>query len=113
MSNQHFWALGIGYLLVIGAWALGLLGVARERQRGAAVKALITAGPTHEPIDPVRYIGNRSSGQMGVAVATEAFDRGADVTLVLGPGAGGPPRALRVVRVQTAEEKRAATLEAP
>ena len=75
-------------------------------------RIVVTAGPTHEPIDPVRFIGNRSSGKMGVAVATEAFDRGADVTLVLGPGAVEPPRALRVVRVQTAEEMRAATLEA-
>ena len=49
---------------------------------------LVTAGPTHEPIDPVRFIGNRSTGKMGVAVAAEAASRGADVRLILGPGHG-------------------------
>lgn len=48
-------------------------------------KALVTAGPTHEPIDPVRFIGNHSSGKMGIAIARELQARGADVTLVLGP----------------------------
>ena len=48
-------------------------------------RVLITAGPTHEPIDPVRFIGNRSSGKMGIALALEAGDRGAKVDLVLGP----------------------------
>ncbi len=51
-------------------------------------RILITAGPTHEPIDPVRFVGNRSSGRMGVALAAEAAERGAAVTLVLGPGHG-------------------------
>ncbi|HEX7844243.1 MAG TPA: bifunctional phosphopantothenoylcysteine decarboxylase/phosphopantothenate--cysteine ligase CoaBC, partial [Chitinophagaceae bacterium] len=48
-------------------------------------KALVTAGPTYEPIDPVRFIGNHSSGKMGVAIAKELHNRGADVTLVMGP----------------------------
>ena len=48
-------------------------------------KALVTAGPTYEPIDPVRFIGNQSSGKMGIAIARELHERGADVTLVLGP----------------------------
>jgi phosphopantothenoylcysteine decarboxylase/phosphopantothenate--cysteine ligase len=73
-------------------------------------RVLVTAGPTHEPIDPVRYVGNRSSGKMGVAVATEALVRGARVTLVLGPGAVRPPAGVDVVEVGTAEEMRAAVL---
>jgi phosphopantothenoylcysteine decarboxylase / phosphopantothenate---cysteine ligase len=72
---------------------------------------LVTAGPTHEPIDPVRFIGNLSSGKMGVAIATEAVSRGATVTLVLGPGAVDPSPGPDVVRVQTAEEMRNAVLD--
>jgi phosphopantothenoylcysteine decarboxylase/phosphopantothenate--cysteine ligase len=69
---------------------------------------VVTAGPTHEPIDPVRFLGNRSSGKMGIAVALEARRRGADVRLVLGPGTVPPPSGVRVDRVTTAEEMRAA-----
>jgi phosphopantothenoylcysteine decarboxylase/phosphopantothenate--cysteine ligase len=72
---------------------------------------LVTAGPTHEPIDPVRFLGNRSSGKMGIAVASAARARGADVTLVLGPGTIAPPPDVDVVRVRTAEEMQAAVLE--
>jgi phosphopantothenoylcysteine decarboxylase/phosphopantothenate--cysteine ligase len=78
----------------------------------AGRRIVVTAGPTYEPIDPVRFIGNRSSGRMGVEVAAEAFARGADVTLVYGPGTVEPPEHLRVIRVETAEQMRAATLEA-
>jgi len=73
-------------------------------------RVLITAGPTHEPIDPVRFVGNRSSGRMGVAVAEVARDRGADVTLVLGPGTVKPPPGVAVVRIETAEQLRDAVL---
>jgi len=69
---------------------------------------LVTAGPTQEPIDPVRYVGNRSTGKMGVAVAAEALARGARVTLVLGPGTVRPPVGVEVIDVGTAEEMRAA-----
>jgi len=69
---------------------------------------LVTAGPTQEPIDPVRYVGNRSTGKMGVAVATEALARGARVTLVLGPGTVQPPVGVEVIDVGTADEMRAA-----
>jgi phosphopantothenoylcysteine decarboxylase / phosphopantothenate---cysteine ligase len=72
---------------------------------------LITAGPTHEPLDPVRFIGNRSSGKMGIALATEAVARGAEVHLVLGPGTAGPPPGADAVNVTTAEEMRAAVME--
>jgi phosphopantothenoylcysteine decarboxylase / phosphopantothenate---cysteine ligase len=65
---------------------------------------LITAGPTHEPIDPVRYIGNHSSGKMGYALAEEARDRGARVTLISGPTALNDPAGVNTIRVGTAEE---------
>ena len=71
---------------------------------------VVTAGPTHEPIDPVRFIGNRSSGKMGVAIAREAHARAAEVHLVLGPGTVEPPTGVEVVRVSTAEEMREAVL---
>ena len=74
-------------------------------------RILVTAGPTHEPIDPVRYIGNRSSGKMGVAIAREASARGAEVTLVLGPATIAPPPAMEVIRVQTADEMRSAVID--
>jgi phosphopantothenoylcysteine decarboxylase/phosphopantothenate--cysteine ligase len=72
-------------------------------------RLLITSGPTHEPIDPVRYVGNRSTGKMGAALAAEAVARGARVTVVLGPGAVRPP-GVEVVSVLTAEEMRDAVL---
>jgi phosphopantothenoylcysteine decarboxylase / phosphopantothenate---cysteine ligase len=67
-------------------------------------RILVTAGPTYEPIDPVRFIGNRSSGKMGFKVAAEAAARGATVTLVSGPVALGDPAAVEVVRVETADQ---------
>jgi len=72
---------------------------------------LITAGPTREPLDPVRYLSNRSSGRMGFALAEEALARGARVVLVCGPTAIEPPAAAQVVRVETAEEMRQAVLQ--
>jgi phosphopantothenoylcysteine decarboxylase/phosphopantothenate--cysteine ligase len=78
----------------------------------AGRRIVVTAGPTWEPIDPVRFVGNRSTGRMGFAVAREAVARGADVTLVVGPGTVEPPEGPRVVRVATAEEMRMAVLEA-
>ena len=67
-------------------------------------RVVVTAGPTYEDFDPVRYIGNRSSGRMGFAIAAEAARRGAEVTLVAGPTAVEPPPVNEVVRVRTAEE---------
>lgn len=79
--------------------------VLENRERDLASKRIvITAGPTHEPIDPVRFIGNRSSGKMGIALAVAARDRGAEVTLVLGPSALDVPGGVDVVRVETAAE---------
>lgn len=78
----------------------------------AGVNALVTAGPTYEPLDPVRFIGNHSSGKMGVAIAQELVQRGALVTLLLGPtkttlNLDG----INVIRVETAEEMGAAAVK--
>jgi phosphopantothenoylcysteine decarboxylase/phosphopantothenate--cysteine ligase len=86
--------------------------LAGARHDLAGRRILVTAGPTFEPIDPVRFLGNRSSGKMGVALAAEASDRGADVTLVLGPGTVAPPAGVRTVNVTTAQEMRDAVIEA-
>ena len=67
-------------------------------------RMLVSAGPTYEDIDPVRYIGNRSSGRMGYAIAAEAARRGADVVLVSGPTAIEAPAGVRVERVRSAAE---------
>ena len=67
-------------------------------------RAIVTAGPTYESLDPVRFIGNHSSGKMGVAVANELKQRGADVTLILGPSSINIPAGIHVVRVRSAEE---------
>ena len=86
-----------------------------ERALGAAAgrplagkRILVTSGPTHEPIDPVRYIANRSSGKQGHAIAAAAAAAGADVTLVSGPVALPDPKGVRVIRVETAREMLAA-----
>ncbi len=67
---------------------------------------LVTAGPTREAIDPVRFVSNQSSGKMGVAIATAAWRRGADVTLVAGPLAIPIPPDVHVVRVESTEQMR-------
>jgi phosphopantothenoylcysteine decarboxylase/phosphopantothenate--cysteine ligase len=75
-------------------------------------KVLVTAGPTREAIDPVRYISNRSSGKMGYALAAAALSAGAEVTLVSGPVALNPPAGCRLMSVQSAEEMLSTLLEA-
>ena len=74
-------------------------------------RVVITAGPTHEPIDPVRFIGNHSTGRMGIALAEEFARRGAEVDLILGPSSLKPSEAVRTTRVTTAEEMLQATEE--
>jgi phosphopantothenoylcysteine decarboxylase/phosphopantothenate--cysteine ligase len=111
-----------------GALASGLTGAGRFPEPDEIVEAaarllwpqrdltgehvLVTAGPTREPVDPVRYLTNRSSGRMGYALAAAAARRGARVTLVTGPTHLPPPADVRVIPVQTAEEMRAAVLHA-
>src|ERR1700741_48655 len=77
----------------------------------AGETVLITAGPTREKIDPVRYITNRSSGRMGYALAEASLRRGARVLLVTGPTSIVPPNAAEVTRVETADQMRAAVLQ--
>jgi phosphopantothenoylcysteine decarboxylase / phosphopantothenate---cysteine ligase len=91
----------------IVAVVLEALGAAQDL---AGETVLITAGPTREKIDPVRYITNRSSGRMGYALAEAALRRGAHVLLVSGPAAILPPDAAEITRVETAEQMRDAVL---
>ncbi|MEM8935956.1 MAG: bifunctional phosphopantothenoylcysteine decarboxylase/phosphopantothenate--cysteine ligase CoaBC, partial [Pseudomonadota bacterium] len=72
-------------------------------------RVLVTAGPTVEPLDPVRYIANRSSGKQGYAIAAALRDLGADVALVTGPSSERPPAGVTLSRVETAREMLAAT----
>ena len=71
-------------------------------------KVMVTAGPTYEPIDPVRFIGNYSSGKMGLAIALEFEKLGAEVTLIIGPNSLDIPDSLKTIRVQTAVDMLAA-----
>ncbi|PNV65608.1 bifunctional phosphopantothenoylcysteine decarboxylase/phosphopantothenate--cysteine ligase CoaBC [Rubneribacter badeniensis] len=93
---------------IVGA-TLDELGVRRDLD---GRRVMVTAGPTVEPIDPVRYISNRSSGKTGYAIARAAALRGADVTLVSGPVSLPAPEGVRVVRVRTAHEMLEAAEEA-
>lgn len=77
----------------------------------AGQKVLVTAGPTREPYDPVRFISNRSSGKMGFALARTAFRRGAEVTLISGPTAQQPPAGVECVNITTALEMHQAVME--
>jgi phosphopantothenoylcysteine decarboxylase / phosphopantothenate---cysteine ligase len=118
-----------GYAIVepdSGYLACGMIGAGRLAANETIVKAvlkalgagqdlagetvMVTAGPTREPIDPVRYIGNRSSGKMGYALAEAALRRGAKVILISGPTALTPPSSAEVVQVQTAQQMRDAVM---
>jgi phosphopantothenoylcysteine decarboxylase/phosphopantothenate--cysteine ligase len=120
---------GFGHLIVepeVGALASGLTGVGRLAEPETIVEAVerlfaragdldglqvvVSAGGTREPIDPVRFIGNRSSGKMGVAIAEAARDRGASVTLIAGVMSVPPPRGVNVVDATTAATMRQAVL---
>ena len=76
----------------------------RPREDFAGLAVVVTAGPTAEPLDPVRFITNRSSGKMGYALAAAARARGADVTLISGPTALDAPAGVNVVRIRTTQE---------
>jgi phosphopantothenoylcysteine decarboxylase/phosphopantothenate--cysteine ligase len=94
----------------IVARALALLGLATEGRPLAGRHVLVTAGPTHEAIDPVRYIANASSGKMGFAIAREAARRGASVTLVAGPCELPTPAGVDRVDVVSARQMHDAAL---
>ena len=85
-------------LIAIVRAAMGREGVLAGRS------VVVTAGSTYEPIDPVRFMGNRSSGRMGYAVAQAALDAGADVTLISGPSRLTPPAGANLVRVESARQ---------
>jgi len=106
---------GAGRMLEPAQILAGIAGFFAERERPrplAGRHAVVTSGPTHEPIDPVRYIANRSSGRQGHAVAAALADLGARVTLVSGPVALPDPAGVEVVRVETAAEMLAAAAAA-
>jgi len=110
-----------------GAMACGEFGPGRMAEPAAILAAIegalgagplagrhviVTSGPTHEPIDPVRYIANRSSGAQGAALAAALRDLGARVSFVTGPATVPPPPGVDVVRIETAEQMRAAVMAA-
>ncbi len=101
---------GIGRLAERDAIVAALDDVLTRSRELVGARVLITAGPTREALDPVRFLSNASTGTMGIELAREALARGADVDLVLGPTLVEPPSGARVVRVTTAEEMCAATL---
>jgi phosphopantothenoylcysteine decarboxylase / phosphopantothenate---cysteine ligase len=102
--------VGAGRLAANEAIVLAVLKALKAEQDMAGETVLVTAGPTREPIDPVRYIGNRSSGKMGYALAEAALRRGAKVILISGPTALNPPSSAEVVQVQTAQQMRDAVM---
>lgn len=88
-----------------------IVGILKTGRDYEGLKVLVTAGPTREPIDPVRYITNHSSGKMGYAVAEAAAERGAEVLLVSGPVSVEKPAGVNLVAVTTAKEMYAAVME--
>ena len=120
-----------GYMVIepeVGELASGLTGIGRLAEPGTILEAVehlfqrsgaleglhvvVSAGGTREPLDPVRFIGNRSSGKMGAAIAEAARDRGAAVTLVAGAMSVTPPRGVTVVEATTAQTMREAVIRA-
>ncbi len=96
--------IGPGRLADTQAILEAVIPLASDRHDFAGIDVVLTSGPTHEPIDPVRFIGNRSSGKMGRALAIELLARGAKVSAVVGPHSEPMPSGVRVVPVQTASE---------
>ncbi len=102
---------GPGRLAEPARIADALLGISAPRRDLEGETVLVTAGPTEEPIDPVRFLSNRSSGKMGYALAARAKARGARVILVSGPVHIAPPEGVELIRVRTAAEMRDAVME--
>ena len=103
--------VGAGRMAEPEAIADAVLNALGRRHDLAGEVVLVTAGGTREALDPVRFIGNRSSGKMGYALADAAQSRGAKVILISGPSALHPPAHCEVVKVTTADEMREAVLE--
>ena len=87
---------------------IGRLGAQKKDLKGRRV--LVTAGPTVEHIDPIRVITNRSSGKMGAKIAEETAERGAETTLILGPGNITPPKGVKTIRIESTEDLLSATV---
>jgi phosphopantothenoylcysteine decarboxylase/phosphopantothenate--cysteine ligase len=102
--------VGAGRLAANETIVLAVLKALKAEQDLVGETVLVTAGPTREPIDPVRYIGNRSSGKMGYALAEAALRRGAKVILISGPTALNPPSSAEIIQVQTAQQIRDAVM---
>jgi phosphopantothenoylcysteine decarboxylase / phosphopantothenate---cysteine ligase len=102
--------VGAGRLAANETIVLAVLKALKAEQDLAGETVLVTAGPTREPIDPVRYIGNRSSGKMGYALVEAALRRGAKVILISGPTALKPPSSAEAIQVQTAQQMREAVM---
>ena len=97
--------IGIGKLADVNTIVERVLTELNDKEQDLnGKKVLISAGPTIAPIDPVRYITNRSTGKMGYAIAEEARDRGAEVILVSGPTNLNPPKNVRIINIKTNEE---------
>ena len=108
-GEQACGELGMGRMLEAETLLIELDALFQPK-RLAGKRVLVTAGPTYEPIDPVRGITNRSSGKMGYAVARAAWEAGAEVILITGPTALTPPPNVRVIQVTTAQEMRDAVM---
>jgi phosphopantothenoylcysteine decarboxylase / phosphopantothenate---cysteine ligase len=102
---------GAGRLADEDALLAAIEGVLRQTRELAGERVLITAGPTREPLDPVRFLSNAASGTQGIELAREALARGAQVDLVLGPTPLEPPAGARTARVTTAREMDTAVRE--
>jgi phosphopantothenoylcysteine decarboxylase/phosphopantothenate--cysteine ligase len=102
---------GEGRLASVEVIVSRILEVLRPGESLAGLKVLVTAGPTVEDIDPVRFLSNRSSGKMGYAVAETAYRRGAEVYLVSGPTALVPPSGVRAIQIRSAAEMKDAVMQ--
>lgn len=97
--------VGIGKLADVNTIVEKVLSELNDKKKDLeGKKVLISAGPTIAPIDPVRYITNRSTGKMGYSIAKEAKDRGAEVVLVSGPTNLNPPKDVKIINIKTNEE---------
>jgi len=105
-------ATGVGRLPDTAEIIAAISGILGKSGLLAGKRVVVTAGGTQEPLDPVRFIGNRSSGKMGYAIAEEAANAGAEVTLISGPVAIAPPPGVKLVRVTTANSMEIAVREA-
>lgn len=104
--------VGLGRLVTMERLFAEVVRLLGQRHDLAGRRVVVTAGGTREPLDPVRYLGNRSSGRMGYAIAAAAMARGAVVSLISGPTALPPPAGATFVPVETAAEMEAATRRA-